>query len=429
MNDRQRRDLLRLVWGHRLFGPGHAAAPDEGGGEVCVESSGYAPEVSGADSGLGPDFVQAAVQIGGAESVTLYGAVRVDSRASLWREEGRMTDSAFDSVVFHVVGERDRVLVRDGREVRTLVLIPAPEIEALYEELLAQSQRGGVGCVGFFGGLEAVEQGQILSRLVADRLRRKAAEVGAIRDSLGGNWDETAYVCYLRSLGMGDQKLSYEALARSIPLRCFVRCAGDVRQAEALLMGQSGYLTVASPSDPEIRQLQDIYLSLKEEYGLRRPVVSWARAGVRPVSLPPSMLGRAASLLVREPRLAERVRTASGGGMAALRDLFGGAETGTSAQKVDLRIINFVIPLLTAMGREAGDAALQERALALYDEVAPEVNRYTRQWSAGFEPGSAFDSQAVIQLCTEYCARGRCAECPVGTLRLVRLWRGLSAGQ
>lgn len=428
MTDRQKRDLLRLVWSHRLFADSDLL--DTGGSPVHVESPGYAPEPSGADREPAPDFVQAAVRFGADPGgVILYGAVRVDGKASHWREQGRMTDPAFDSVVFHVVGERDRVLVRDGREVRTIVLEPAPEVEALYEDLLAQAQRGGVGCTGFFGGLEAVEQGQILSRLVADRLRRKAAEVGAICSSLGGDWDETAYVCYLRSLGMGDRKLSYEALARSIPLRCFVRCAGDVRCAEALLMGQSGYLTVASPSDPGIRQLQDIYLTLKEEYGLRRPVVSWARAGVRPVSLPPSMLSRAASLLVREPRLAERVRTAAGGGMETLRELFGGAEAGVSAQKVDLRIINFVIPLLTAIGREAGDAALQERALALYDEVAPEANRYTRQWSAGFEPQSAFDSQAVVQLCTEYCARERCAECPVGTLRLVRLWRGLAVGR
>lgn len=427
MTDRQKRALLTLVWGHRLFRSSEVRA---GGGEpVHVENTGYAPEsgspIPDTDSPT-PDFQQAGVRIGDrSDDVALYGSVRVDSRSSHWREEGRMTDPAFDSVVFHVVSDRDRVLVRDGREVRTLVLTPAPEIETLYEDLITQSHSGGTGCVGFFGALETVEQGQILSRLVADRLRRKAAEVGAIRDSLGGDWDETAYICYLRSLGMGDQKRSYEALARSVPLRCFVRCAGDPRQAEALLLGQSGYLTVASACDPEIRQLQDIYLSLKKEYGLRRPVVSWAGGGVRPVSLPPSMLRRAALLLVREPRLADRILKNLPGGMEALRELFGGAEAGTTAQKIDLRIINFVIPLLTAMGREAGDAALQERALALYEEVAAEANRYTRLWSAGFEPENAFDSQAVIQLCTEYCAGERCAECPVGVLRMVRLWREL----
>lgn len=340
-----------------------------------------------------------------------------------------MGDAAFDGVMFHVVGERDRVLVRDGREVRTLVLTPAAELERLYEGMFGEALGGGTdGCIGFFGALETVEQEQLLSRLVADRLRRKVAETNAIHRSLGGGWDETAYVCYLRSLGMGERKRSYEALARSIPLRCFVRCAGDVRQAEALLMGQSGYLTVASADDPAIRQLQDIYLGLKQEYGLRRPVVSWAGAGVRPASLPPSMLSQAAELLARMPLLAERIREASKGGMRALRELFGRPEAGITPEKIDLRIINFVIPLLTAMGREAGDGELQEQALSLYEEVAPEKNRYTRLWAEAFELRCASDSQAVIQLCTEYCAQGRCAECPIGTLRLVRLWKRLKEG-
>ncbi|WP_298064146.1 DUF2851 family protein, partial [uncultured Rikenella sp.] len=277
MTDSQRRSLLTLVWRHRLFQNGDLAVS---GGEANVVSPGYAAEVPFDGTTVpAPDFVNAAVSFG---DTVLHGAVRIDARSSLWRDEGRINDPAFDSVAFHVVGERDRVLMREGREVRTLVLTLAPKIEALYENLLVQSRRNGMGCAGFFGGLTAAEQGQILSRLVADRLRRKTAEVTAIRASLGGDWDETAYVCYLRSLGIGQKKQSYEALARSIPLRCFVRCGGEVRQAEALLMGQSGYLTVASAADPGVRELQDIYLSLKEEYGLRRPVVSWAGAGVRP---------------------------------------------------------------------------------------------------------------------------------------------------
>ena len=288
---------------------------------------------------------------------------------------------------------------------------------------------GADGCVGFFGALEPVEQEQILARLLSDRLRRKAAEVERLCHELGGDWEQTAYVCYLRSLGMGDRKQSYEALARSIPLRCFVRCAGNRQQAEALLLGQSGYLTAAPSSDPETRQLQDIYLTLKQEYGLRRPVVAWGGAGVRPASLPPAMLRQAAALLTATPLLASAIRQAVDGGMTALRDLFGQAGMGVSPEKIDLRIINLVIPLLTAIGMETGDAELRDRALALYEEVAPEVNRYTRHWGEVFDLLSAADSQAVIQLCTEYCARRRCAECPVGVLRLVRLWKKLGSNK
>ncbi|WP_294597131.1 DUF2851 family protein [uncultured Rikenella sp.] len=423
MTENQKRGLLALVWGHRLFRDDQLtlSAAD---GEPMVEHPGYAPEPAAeADTPL-PDFVQAAVRVG---PTTLYGAVRVDSRASQWRDEGRMTDPAFDGVAFHVVGDRDRILVRGGREVTTLVLQPSEELNGWYADSLETAAAGGGGvCAEFFGRLAGVEQGQIVSRLLADRLRRKTAEIERLRTAVGGDWDETAYVCYLRSLGMGDQKRSYEALARSIPLRCFVRCGGDVRQAEALLLGQSGYLNGVFEADPAVRQWQDIYLSLKKEYGLRRPVVSWAGAGVRPVSLPSTMLLRAAALLARETQLSERVREAAQQGMPALRELFGEARAGMSAQKVDLRIINFVIPLLTALGRANRDTGLQERALALYDEVAPESNRYTRAWSSVFTPRSASDSQALIQLSTEYCARSRCAECPVGVLRAVRLWRGLN---
>ena len=38
-----------------------------------------------------------------------------------------------------------------------------------------------------------------------------------------------------------------------------------------------------------------------------------------------------------------------------------------------------------------------------------------RGWhDAGLTPRSAFESQALLQLATEYCAAKRCAECPVG---------------
>jgi hypothetical protein len=38
-----------------------------------------------------------------------------------------------------------------------------------------------------------------------------------------------------------------------------------------------------------------------------------------------------------------------------------------------------------------------------------------RAWqAAGVRPRNAFESQALLQLATEYCAARRCAECPVG---------------
>lgn len=434
MTESERRQFLKVVWGHRLYGPTDVRWSD---GEVAyVERGGYASEISSETSSavtVGPDFENAAVACG--ESM-LYGGVRVDGMASTWRTEGDMSSTAYDSVLFHVVGERDRVLFRKGREVRTLILQASPVLERMYEEMLAESSHGSEGCLSFFGRLAGVEQEQIMSRLLADRLRRKSLEVEGIYRSLSGSWDETAYVCYMRSLGMGERKRSYEALARSVPYGCLVRCQGDVQQGEALLLGQSGYLATVGSSGAAIRQLQDIYLTLKEEYGLRRPVVSWGGASVRPSSLPPAQLSSAAAFLVRTPQLGARVREAVLEGAEALRTLFGGVSTDAvpmtgggqiSMERADLRIINFAIPYAAAWGRSTGDVRMQEAALGLYDGVAAEHNRYTRRWGEVCEVERASESQAIVQLCTEYCGRGRCGECPIGVLRLVRCWRGLGS--
>ena len=249
-----------MVWGHRLFRDEEVWAPE---GNVTVENPGYVSESSDAASdGDGPDFLNAAVRYG---DTVIYGGVRVDGRAAGGRETGRKAGPGFGGVCFPVGGGGGRGVGGEGHPGRTLVLTPAPERELLHAQMLDQAAAGADGCVGFFGALEPVEQEQILARLLSGRLRRKTAEVERLCRELGGDWEQTAYVCYLRSLGMGDRKQSYEALARSIPLRCFVRCAGNRQQAEALLLGQSGYLTAAPSSDPETRQLPDIYLTLKQE--------------------------------------------------------------------------------------------------------------------------------------------------------------------
>mgnify|MGYP004445148117 len=58
---------------------------------------------------------------------------------------------------------------------------------------------------------------------------------------------------------------------------------------------------------------------------------------------------------------------------------------------------------------------MRDSALTLLERLPAEDNRYMRAWqAAGVRPRNAFESQALLQLATEYCAARRCAECPVG---------------
>lgn len=73
-----------------------------------------------------------------------------------------------------------------------------------------------------------------------------------------------------------------------------------------------------------------------------------------------------------------------------------------------------------AYGSYTGNERLRDSALTLLERLPAEDNRYMREWqSAGVRPRNAFESQALLQLATEYCAGKRCAECPVGR-RIVR---------
>ena len=71
---------------------------------------------------------------------------------------------------------------------------------------------------------------------------------------------------------------------------------------------------------------------------------------------------------------------------------------------LDVLTINLVVPMMFAYGKDHADDAMQERAVEILEQIAPEKNTYTVPWSErGIRPDNAFFSQALIQLSKEYC--------------------------
>ena len=77
--------------------------------------------------------------------------------------------------------------------------------------------------------------------------------------------------------------------------------------------------------------------------------------------------------------------------------------------------INLVSVLQFAYGSVTGRETLRDSALTLLERLPAEDNRYMRNWrNTGVMIRNAFESQALLQLATEYCPAKRCTECPVG---------------
>lgn len=425
MNDTQLKSLLSLVWHYRLFRQSEQRLVD--GSNIEVLHSGHVTPSCPTEQGA--DFTSAEICFKDPERpLVLHGSIKIDARSSHWRAQKSMSLPQFDNVILHVVAQQDVVLVRSGRAVPTLVLDLSDNLTSVYNALLS----GGKECPTLLGGMDSIYKQQILSRVMTDRLYRKSSEVLDIYHSVGDDWHETAYICMLRSMGMRQVKGWYEALARSVPLRHIRSCSSNARHVEALLAGQAGMLDVVSP-DRDLREQQDVYIALRRDFRLVPMVVD----APRPPSRPTSQIARAARLLCYVGGdLFDRVIEASTS-LAKLRDLLRTMPTDEAAkthalpggvprpEKIDLQIINFVIPLLVAYGQTLdSDDALKDRAIDLYENIPPEYNTYIKRWAdGGTVPANAFDSQAIIQLATEYCPTGRCAECPLGAMQMVRTMR------
>ena len=78
-------------------------------------------------------------------------------------------------------------------------------------------------------------------------------------------------------------------------------------------------------------------------------------------------------------------------------------------------IINVVVPIRFAYARFTGDDQMQEDALGLLERIPYEDNKTTRLFlDSAFPSGSAYDSQAQLELMDRYCSQKRCLKCAIG---------------
>lgn len=378
----------------------------------------------------GPDFSGARLRIDGREWA---GNVEVHVKASDWYRHGHDHDPAYSNVILHLVAVSDTA-VADGRG-STLPQVEAklPEsLTALYSRL--SSKISDMQCHGMLAGVHPLIVADWLSSLSVERMQAKARRIRECRDALGGDWEHACLAALARALGFGLNADPMEMTARSVPLRVLAHHSDSLFQTEALLFGQAGML------DGAVGIYDDYYQALCREYAflsrkynlrpMRRDI--WKYSKTRPQNFP----GRRLAILAR----------ATLGGFALLskitrpecraeeaRQLFSwtpgdywtshfdfGTESATplgplsNAQR-DLLIINFMAPMLYAYGASRADLDMTERALALWDGLAPENNRHTRACRAEALPcRCAAESQALIQLNREYCDRNRCLECRLG---------------
>ena len=295
---------------------------------------------------------------------------------------------------------------------------------------------GAYACGGYLAALDELQRTEIGTALIFDRLQRKMHTVEALRSEASENWNQTFYLLYFRTLGDRQNQEAYLRLARKVPYKIVLRERLAPHAVEAMLFGASGLLELYR-NDTYTLDMKRSFEYLAAKYGIEPMEASaWALTEIRPANHPVLRLAQAAEFFTQDEFVMERAmacRTEE-----EIRELFcieaspywrthhiPGAEGGEhpkriGAFKANIIGINLVAVLQFAYGSYTGNERLRDSALTLLERLPAEDNRYMREWqSAGVRPRNAFESQALLQLATEYCAGKRCAECPVGR-RIVR---------
>ncbi len=302
------------------------------------------------------------------------------------------------------------------------------------EELLARLKAGAADyvCGDYLAGLTVLNRSEIYTALVFDRLKRKMRLVERLFIEAAKEWNQTFYMLYLRTLGDLKNQQAYLALSQRVPFRVILRERQTPYAIEALLMGASGLLNDFRHDDYTERLAETFaYLAVKYEIEPMSPDV-WNLTDMRPANHPILRLAEAAAFFRQDDFVADRTlrcRTADD-----IYRIFGveaseywrnhhlpGLPNSDQPRRIGrfkshIIGINLVAIYQFAYGSYIGDETLRDSALTLLERLAAERNRYITAWCSqtALQPANAFETQALLQLATEYCAHVRCAECPVG---------------
>jgi len=415
--------FLHFIWQYQYFDKNDLSTSD---GQVLeVFDQGFL------QTNAGPDFSQSRIKIA---DILWSGNVEIHVKSSAWHQHNHDTDKAYDNVILHVVWENDIDISRtDGTVIPVLELKDRVDITLIdrYKRLINQPYE--ILCQSQFNEVDHLTKLSMWDKAMMTRLERKAQEVTDLLKQLNGDWEAAAYRMLCRNLGFKINRDAFDMLSKSLPLKYIHKHANDLRQVEALLLGQAGFL--------EEEQGDDYYLALRKEYAflskkyhlesLKMSEHQWKFLRLRPANFPTLRLAQLASMLVNLKNVFSTILETTS--FDQLNKLVAqptseywnmhyhfGKQGKSRAKKmgkssVENIIINTVVPILAAYGEMHQQQECIDRAVGFLQQLSPENNRITRLWKSLDQViKSAFDSQASIEMYNEYCLKKRCLSCNIG---------------
>jgi hypothetical protein len=391
-------------------------------------------DVGQQNTGSGPDFSGARIYI---DDIMWAGNVEIHVKSSDWNRHRHQHDSAYDSVILHVVYEHDMEIVTSGNSTLEVFELKGQfDIQQYlrYNQIIAS--RLWIPCSGQWHQYNDFTVYSWLDRMLIERLEAKVEAIESILSQFQGNWEQAFYVSLARNFGFNVNSEAFEQLARSIPIQVLARYKDSVFQLEALLFGQASLLN-SQLLDGYVHELKGEYEYLAKKHQLK-PIEGylWKFMRLRPVNFPTLRIAQFAQLIHQSSHLFSKVLTATK--LSDLQVLFSlkaseywdkhyhFAKKAKEFPKVfgdssfDLVLINTIVPFLFVYGHHQNSEELKERAFMFLQHTKAESNsiiqRFAKESVIAHHAGQ---SQALLHLKNQYCSHISCLQCALG-MELIR---------
>ncbi len=415
-------DFIHYLWKHKKFSISQLETKK--GQVVEVVSTGEH------NLNSGPDFFNAQIKI---DNQLWAGNVEIHLRSSDWFVHNHETDSAYDNVILHVVWEHDTEIFRkDNSEIETLELRHCVSKEALnnYQKLFNKQQKW-INCENDFASVDEFLLSNWLERLYFERLERKSNDINELLKTSKNNWEAVLFKMLTKNFGLKVNGDAFLSVANSIEFSIIRKEQSKLGNLEALLFGQAG-LFVGDKEDKYFNELKDIYGYQKHKYHLSNLSVSPLQFfRLRPPNFPTVRLSQLASLFHFNEHLFSKIIYANS--KEEIYKMFSvkaseywdthytfdkvskKSKKQVSSSFINLLLINTIIPLKFSYAQYIGKP-INEEIVHWMSQLKSEQNGIVDKFNS-MKPifCNALNSQALIQLKTNYCNKNKCLQCAIGS--------------
>ena len=377
----------------------------------------------------GPDFLNAKLKIG---EQLWAGNVEIHVKSSDWFAHEHEQDAAYDSVILHVVYEHDTEIFRKNNStIPTLELKHYIHKEVLqnYQKLFS-NKRKWINCETDFAQTDDFILKHWLEGLYFERLERKSEVIKELLIASKNDWEAVLFAMLAKNFGLKVNGESFFSIAKSVDFSVIRKLKSNLVSLEALFFGQAGLLNENFETS-YFQQLKNEYDFLTQKFNLSNTyVLPLQFFRLRPPNFPTIRLSQLASLYHKQPNLFSRILAHN-----TLDEIYKLFEVSTSpfwkthytfqnnsksSEKrltksfINLLVINTIIPIKFSYAKQKGQV-IDEQIITIITNIASEKNSIIEAYNSLKKVShTALDSQALIQLKTEYCDKHQCLKCAIG---------------